>query len=257
MIAPQLRGERPVTVYTLGEFVPIFLERHAIGVRERTISTLRDRLRHPITAFGDQSLAELEHMTDEIAAWQVHLPSRARHGIVQAFRQCLDAAVRWGHMHVNPAKAAGPNPKTPRRTIRPYSRQELDAIAAELAPEYQPLPQLVSATGLRPEEWLVLERGDIDRRNRLLNVRRTLSSGKVVELAKTDRSRRQVPLTRRALARARPDRAAGNNAAAVHSPRGWTDQPRQLPPPRMGAGDRGERRRTTGQDLRHARDLRQ
>ncbi len=200
VIAPQLRGERPVTVYTLGEFVPIFLERHAIGVRERTISTLRDRLRHPITAFGDQSLAELEHMTDEIAAWQVHLPSRARHGIVQAFRQCLDAAVRWGHMHVNPAKAAGPNPKTPRRTIRPYSRQELDAIAAELAPEYQPLPQLVSATGLRPEEWLVLERGDIDRRNRLLNVRRTLSSGKVVELAKTDRSRRQVPLTRRALA---------------------------------------------------------
>ncbi len=74
-------------------------------------------------------------------------------------------------MHVNPAKAAGPNPKTPRRTIRPYSRQELDAIAAELAPEYQALPQLVSATGLRPEEWLVLERGDIDRRNRLLNVR--------------------------------------------------------------------------------------
>ncbi len=30
-----------------------------------------------------------------------------------------------------------------------------------------------------------------------------------------------------------------------------------LPPPRMGAGDRGERRRTTGQDLRHARDLRE
>ncbi len=67
VIAPQLRGERPVTAYTLGEFVPIFLERHAIGVRERTISTLRDRLRHPITAFGDQPLAELEDMTDEIA----------------------------------------------------------------------------------------------------------------------------------------------------------------------------------------------
>ena len=40
----------------------------------------------------------------------------------------------------------------------------------------------------------------MDRRNGVLTVRRTLSDGKVVELAKTDRSRRQVPLTRRALA---------------------------------------------------------
>ena len=33
----------------------------------------------------------------------------------------------------------------------------------------------------------------------MLNVRRTVSSGEVVELGKTDRSRRQVPLSRRAL----------------------------------------------------------
>jgi hypothetical protein len=58
----------------------------------------------------------------------------------------------------------------------------------------------VGATGLRPEEWQVLERRDVDRKARLVNVRRTLSDGEVVELAKTDRSRRQVPLSRRALA---------------------------------------------------------
>jgi integrase len=46
----------------------------------------------------------------------------------------------------------------------------------------------------------VLERSDIDRRNGVLRVRRTLSSGEVVELAKTSRSRRQVPLTSRASA---------------------------------------------------------
>lgn len=39
----------------------------------------------------------------------------------------------------------------------------------------------------------------------MINVRRTLSDGRVVELAKTDRSRRQVPLTRRAVV-AIPDR---------------------------------------------------
>jgi integrase len=200
VIATRLRGERPTVEYTLAAFVPVFLERHAVGVRGRTVATLRDRLRHPLAAFGDVTLRELERMADEIAAWQVHLPPRARHGIVQALRQCLDAAARWGHMRVNPAKLAGPNPKTPRRAIRPYTRSELDAIAAELAPSYRPLPQFAAATGLRPEEWQVLERADVDRRNGLINVRRTLSDGEVVELAKTDRSRRQVPLTRRALA---------------------------------------------------------
>jgi integrase len=39
----------------------------------------------------------------------------------------------------------------------------------------------------------------VDRRERVVNVRRTVSSGEVVELAKTSKSRRQVPLTRRAL----------------------------------------------------------
>jgi integrase len=219
VIAPQLRGDAPARrEFTLSEFVPVFLERHSVGVRTRTVDTLRDRLgypmprdgespeeratreRHAIKAFGGVPLRELERMADEVAAWQVALPSRARHGILQALRQCLDAAVRWGHMSVNPAKIAGPNPKPPRRTIRPYTRAELDAIAAELSPAYRSLPHFGSATGLRPEEWLVLERSDVDRRNGVLNVRRTLSDGDVVELAKTDRSRRQVPLTRRALA---------------------------------------------------------
>ena len=44
-----------------------------------------------------------------------------------------------------------------------------------------------------------LERRDIDRTAGVLSVRRTISSGEVVELAKTGRSRRQVPLSSRAL----------------------------------------------------------
>lgn len=41
--------------------------------------------------------------------------------------------------------------------------------------------------------------GDIDRRAGVLHVRRTVSLGEVVELGKTSRSRRQVPLSPRAL----------------------------------------------------------
>lgn len=215
VIAPQLRGNHHREL-TLREFVPIFLELHAVGVRTRTVTTLRDRLGYPtdrdddtpenrrgrernaIRAFGDVSLRDLERMVDEIAAWQAGLPARSRHRIVQALRQCLDAAVRWEHMDDNPAKLMGSDPKTPRRVIRPFADDELSAIADELAATYRPLPEFASATGLRPEEWIVLERPDIDRRNGIVTVRRTLSGGEIVGLAKTDRSRRQVPLTRRA-----------------------------------------------------------
>src|SRR5215208_156622 len=84
--------------------------------------------------------------------------------------------------------------------VRSYTVDEVDAIAAELVPAYRPLPAFAAATGLRPEEWQVLERRDIDRTGGVLAVRRTISSGEVVELAKTGRSRRQVPLSERALA---------------------------------------------------------
>jgi integrase len=53
---------------------------------------------------------------------------------------------------------------------------------------------------LRPEEWAALERRDVDRRSGIVSVRRTVSDGVIVEPAKTNASRRQVPLSRRATA---------------------------------------------------------
>jgi integrase len=64
---------------------------------------------------------------------------------------------------------------------------------------YAPLPIFAAATGLRPEEWAALERRDVDRRARVLNVLRTVSHGEVVELGKTSGARRQAPLSLRAL----------------------------------------------------------
>ena len=83
--------------------------------------------------------------------------------------------------------------------MRVFTRREIDAIAAELHPAFAPVPAFAAATGLRPEEWQALERRDIDHRRRLVTVRRTISDGQVVELGKTGRSLREVPLSRRAL----------------------------------------------------------
>jgi integrase len=123
----------------------------------------------------------------------------AGHGIAQALRQMLDAAVRGERMSRNPAKLAGRNPKPPPRAVRAFTSDELVAIAAELSAIYRPLPAFAAATGLRPEEWQALQRRDIDRHAGVVSVHRTVSSGEVVELAKTQRSRRQIPLARRAL----------------------------------------------------------
>ena len=64
----------------------------------------------PLAAFGDVPLRDLERMSGELAGWQATLPERARYGIVQALRQTLAAAVRWGYIDRNPAKLAGPQP---------------------------------------------------------------------------------------------------------------------------------------------------
>jgi integrase len=66
-------------------------------------------------------------------------------------------------------------------------------------PAYRALPAFAAATGPRPEEWQALERRDVDRDARILTIRRTVSNGEIVEIAKTARSRRQVPLSPSAL----------------------------------------------------------
>jgi len=199
-IEPVLRGEpAPMPELTLSGLVDLYLERHAASVRPRTIVTLRERLIHATTAFGGVPLRDLERMSGELASWQAKLPERSRYGVVQALRQTLGAAVRWGYMSRNPALLAGQNRQPSPRAVRAFTRAEIDAIAAELPPAYAPLPAFAAASGLRPEEWMALERRDVDRRAGVLTVRRSVSDGEIVELGKTTGSRRQVPLTRRAL----------------------------------------------------------
>jgi integrase len=201
VIEPQLRGEpAPTPELTLAGLIALYLDRHAASVRPRTIETLRERLAHAVRAFGDITLRDLERMSGEIATWQARLPDRSRYGVVQALRQTLAAAVRWGYMTRNPATLAGRNRQPSPRTVRTYTRAELDALSDELSPVYRSLIAFAAATGLRPEEWRALERRDIDRGVGLVNVLRTVSGGEVVELGKTSGARRQVPLSRRAVA---------------------------------------------------------
>ena len=114
-------------------------------------------------------------------------------------RQTCGAAVRWGYMTLNPAVTAGENPQPGPRAVRAFTFAELAALEAELGPQYGPIVAFAAATGLRPQEWIPLERRDVDAKRRVVRIERVLSDGQVRYGAKTRGSVREVPLSRRAL----------------------------------------------------------
>jgi integrase len=190
VIEPELNGKQAARRdLTYSELVEVFLERHAIVAKPRTITELRWRLKQSEEKFGDIPLAELEGMSDEIAGYAVTISDRLRYPLMAAFRQALEAGIRYGYLTRNPAKLAGPNPMPSPREIRIYTPDELEAITDELGTLEAAAVTFAAATGLRPAEWASVERRDVDKARRLVFVRGT----------KTHRSRREVPLTTAAL----------------------------------------------------------
>jgi integrase len=179
---------------TLGALVAEYLDQHV--AEEITIETLRYRLQHAVDAFGPTRLDKLRPA--EIGAWRKRLPDGSAHYIHRALRQVLRYGVRCRYIDENPA-ALIPNPAPKHSEMKIFSWAEIEAVAAELPAHYRAIPVFGAGTGLRPEEWIALERRDIDRDRRVVNVQRVYTNGHVREHPKTNRSRRRVPLRRRVL----------------------------------------------------------
>ncbi len=201
------------TPTTFADHIERYLRVHAATVDAATIRTLRERLgatpegrrrsrgyQTAVEAFGRFTLAELEPMAVEIAVWQATLPPGYRYAIMRSLRQVLEAAVRWRIIGQNPARAAGMNPQPRRDEVAFFeSLAAVDKLAVELGPVFGPIAVFGVETGLRPSEWAALERRHVDRRTRVVQVRRSVVDGRLKEYGKTARSRRDVPLTGRAI----------------------------------------------------------
>jgi integrase len=180
---------------TLAKLVDEYLEQHVAA--EITLTTLRYRLRHAVEAFGSIRVDRLT--APAVGAWRKQLPPGSAHYIHRSLRQVLRYAVRCRYLDDNPA-ALVPNPAPRPGEMKVFSWPELELVAAELRPRHRAIPIFAAGTGLRPEEWIGLERRDVDRQRRIVSVQRVYASGKLSEYPKTDRSRRRVPLRQRVLA---------------------------------------------------------
>ena len=196
-VAPRLQRGAPSAEIRFDDFAELFLQRHTGA--PRTVATLRDRLDPARKVFGDWTLAELEHAANDIAAWRATVPEGSRYRLTNALRQAFAAAVRWRYVTRNPAVDMGANPQPRTEEIEPFTGEQVDMLAVELGAVYGPLVLFVAEVGMRTNEWIALERRDIDRAGGAVTVQRRFSQGRLTPYPKTVRSRRRIPLTSRAL----------------------------------------------------------
>jgi integrase len=187
------RGDSPAEArdnLNVTEAIGRYLEQH--DVDPATITKLTSQLRQAEVAFGDRHLDTLR--PDELAAWRKSLSAGSRHDVFRAFKQVLAQADRWGWIDANPS-ASVKNPKPRRPEINPFeSWEDIHAISAEMDPRFAVIPIFDAGTGLRPEEWIALQRSDLDLAAGVVTVERVYTQGVLKPCAKTSRQRRRVPL---------------------------------------------------------------
>lgn len=153
---------------------------------------VKPRAREREHGLGTVRIDRLDART--VGAWRRRLPEGSAWHAHKALRQVLSYAVRSKLIAENVAKAV-PNPEPKRREVAVFgSWDELHTLSDELPPSRTSLPLLVAGTGLRPEEWLALERRDIDLAAGVLHVRRVYTDGRVKDYGKQNRSLRRIPL---------------------------------------------------------------
>jgi integrase len=176
-------SHRPQTVDSLFD---MFLEKHGLTVDSATKRKLTRELRQARSLFGNRHPDSLHRL--EIEDWRNTISAGSRHNVFRSFRQALAWAHSRGLTEREPS-AGIRNPKRRRHERKPIipfeSWDEIEAVCEELDERYRAIPIFATGTGLRPEEWIALERADVDREARLVRVCKRFSGGELKQGTKT------------------------------------------------------------------------
>lgn len=196
-----------LTDQTVDEFFKDWLDGIEINVRARTYLRYREFITlHILPSLGKLKLQKLRPQHLQRLYKKKHTEGLAPgtiRNIHRLIHHALHDALRWGLVVVNVSDAVDP----PR-----VVKQEMRALTAEQAEQFllqaegdplEALYILALTSGMRQGELLGLKWDDIDFHRRRLKVQRTIArvphKGFVVSETKTARSRRNIPLTVRAV----------------------------------------------------------
>lgn len=214
-LVKSIAGGLPVSSarHTLGEYLDQWLAAKAGKVRPRVHQRYGELLRvHVAPALGRMPLAKIgpQHLErlygQRVSAGVSKGTVRNVHAVI---RNALGQAERWGQVARNVATLVTP-PAVDRPEMRTLDEEQLPRFLAAAAGErFEALFVVAVTTGMRQGELLALRWQDTNLERNTLSVTRSLSwtkAGPVFNPPKTKKSRRQIELTKTAIAALRAHR---------------------------------------------------
>ena len=206
---------------TVGEYLDRWLDAVRGTVRERTWQRNEEIVRiHLKPMLGGAKLDRLDALKVQTlygAKLESGLSQRTVQIIHTTLHKALKQAVRWSLIPRNVTEAVDP-PRPSAREIRPLGVEQVKKLlVAAKGDRLEALYVLAVSTGMRQGELLGLKWEDVDLKEGVLSVRRTVFNG-AVNAPKTARSNRSVRLTNEAI-RALKDHQNGGGEEWVFSSR--------------------------------------
>jgi len=178
-VAAPSQPEQPVHRFTFSDAVRHFRATKLGTLKPSTRFSYENRLDSLLVPrFGEKALADLTGDTltaldAELAADGLKASTRQKVHIV--FRSVVRLAVTAGLLTAAPTLPR--IPRVGRKMVRPFHRDDLDAILAKAAPQARLAFALAAFSGLRAGEVRGLRWSDLDLKGNTLTVRRALTRG--------------------------------------------------------------------------------